>query len=363
MNPPMPSKGPGRPPRGFLDLLLAAAMVYAVYAETSCGTLPVYAYRTWQNQPTPDLLASFRGRETAVRIPTQGLENVLTGNVAIPANLETIARQYQLDEDLLIAHLVATQAACGADDCQIPTPPFLGRSLDSYALPDKVSLRDLGQGLYVEKSHFEAKGWPAPNAMALALESLFVGRATLERAISQAQVSGAASPDFVEHHAPFLSPSLRRSELQNAMQILAHQRLRTLAWPADPGWRISSPYGDRIHPVLGTQRFHNGTDIAAPQGTPLFAAHRGVITRTGEDSVSGRFVDLHVGFEIQATYCHLDQVRTREGQAVERKEPIATVGSTGRVTGPHLHYILRINGKTVDPQAYGDAPRRSKGVP
>lgn len=351
-------------PRGFLDLVLAVLLVYAVYAETSCGTLPVFAYRAWQGQPTPDLLASFRGRETAVRVSSQNLENMWAGADA-PAPVSAAAEKYALDENLLMAFVAATQAQCVSEstECWVHAPAFLGQSLDSFSMPEQVTIDALGRGLYTEKEHFEKTGASAADATSLGLESLFVGRASLERALSQARVSGVQAPEWVENHAVFLSPSIRRGALLDAIQVLAHHRLRTLAWPADRSWRISSPYGDRIHPVLGTRRFHNGTDIAAPIGTPLYAAHVGVVQRTGEDSVSGRFVDLNVGFDIKATYCHLNEILTAQGLSVGRKEQIATVGDSGRVTGAHLHYILRVDGKTVDPQSYGEAPARTKQTP
>ena len=351
-------------PRGLLDLLLAALLVYAVYAETSCGTLPVFAYRTWLGQPAPDLLASFRGRESAVRVPAQHLGKLLAAT-DMPGPVLATAEKYNLDTDLLMAFVSATDSPCAANaqDCALPTPSFLGQSLEVFSLPEKVSIDDVGRGLITEQKHFETRGLSAEPAALLALESLFVGRSSLERALSQARVSRVKQPEQIENHAVFLSPSVRRGALLDAIQILAHHRLRTLAWPADKNWRISSPYGDRIHPVLGTRRFHNGTDIAAPLGTPLYAAHMGTVQRTGEDSVSGRFVDLNVGFDIQATYCHLNEISTEEGRYVDRKEPIGTVGQSGRVTGPHLHYILRIDGKTVDPQDYGEAPARIKSSP
>lgn len=355
---------PAPAPRGLLDFLLAVLLIYAVYAETSCGTLPVFAVRTWQGQPAPDLLASFRGRETSVRVPGPNLENLLAGSHT-SAPVAATAEKYTLDADLLMAFVAATEADCTSDatDCSVRAPAFLGQSLDLFSMPAQVSIDELGRGLLIEKKHFETQGRASADATLLALESLFVGRASLERALSQAQASGIQDPEWVEHHAGFLSPSIRRGPLLDAILVLAHHRLRTLAWPADRSWHVSSPYGDRIHPVLGTRRFHNGTDIAAPIGTPLYAAHEGVVQRTGEDSVSGRFIDLNVGFDIKATYCHLNEIRAEPGRKVDRKAQIATVGDSGRVTGPHLHYILRVDGKTVDPQSYGEAPPRLKTTP
>jgi len=136
---------------------------------------------------------------------------------------------------------------------------------------------------------------------------------------------------------------------------------KALAWPIRAAHRVSSPYGTRVHPILKRRTFHNGIDLAAPTGTAIHAPADGTITRIDEDPISGRFVTIDHGDGITTTYAHLHGIPgVPLGTPVKRGQRFATVGNTGRSTGPHLHYIVRVDGKTVDPaltRARRDAER------
>jgi murein DD-endopeptidase MepM/ murein hydrolase activator NlpD len=121
--------------------------------------------------------------------------------------------------------------------------------------------------------------------------------------------------------------------------------------------RISSPFGWRIHPVLKTRKFHNGIDIAAKQGTPLPTLWAGKVLQAGDTGAGGNTVTIDAGADgqgraIRYSYCHLHQIKVKVGQEVTAGQIVGTVGSTGRSTGPHLHYTLRVNGEAVDPQTF-----------
>lgn len=127
--------------------------------------------------------------------------------------------------------------------------------------------------------------------------------------------------------------------------------------------RISSRFGWRIHPVLGTRKFHNGIDVAARQGTPLPALWAGTVLHAGMSGAGGNTVTVDAGRDgqgraIRYSYCHLHTIAVKVGQVVTTGHIVGTVGSTGRSTGPHLHYTLRVNGKPVDPLEFtwGHAP-------
>jgi murein DD-endopeptidase MepM/ murein hydrolase activator NlpD len=116
--------------------------------------------------------------------------------------------------------------------------------------------------------------------------------------------------------------------------------------------RMSSGYGMRNHPVLGRRKHHNGVDIAAPTGTPVYATADGVVGRADYSRSYGRVIYLGHGGNIETRYAHMSRLIVSKGQRVKKGQMIGYVGSTGRSTGPHLHYEVRVNGKSVNPLPY-----------
>jgi murein DD-endopeptidase MepM/ murein hydrolase activator NlpD len=114
------------------------------------------------------------------------------------------------------------------------------------------------------------------------------------------------------------------------------------------GW-ITSYFGHRLSPYAGRVKMHEGLDIGAPYGTPIFAPADGIITFSGLKAGFGKFVQIDHGYGIETLYAHSQKLIVRKGDKVKRGELIAKVGSTGYSTGPHLHYEVRVNGIAVDP--------------
>ena len=120
-----------------------------------------------------------------------------------------------------------------------------------------------------------------------------------------------------------------------------------------PGYkRVSSDYGTRMHPTLGVQKFHNGVDFAAASGTPILAAYSGNVVAASYNSSMGNYVMIDHGDGLYTIYMHASKLYVSSGQSVSKGDQIAAVGSTGRSTGPHLHFSVRLNGNYVSPWGY-----------
>lgn len=116
--------------------------------------------------------------------------------------------------------------------------------------------------------------------------------------------------------------------------------------------RISDEYGMRIHPTLGVQQFHNGVDFASPKGTDIYAAYDGKVVAATYSATMGNYVMIDHGSSLYTIYMHASALYVKQGDIVVRGETIAAVGSTGRSTGPHLHFSVRLNGEYVSPWNY-----------
>ena len=117
------------------------------------------------------------------------------------------------------------------------------------------------------------------------------------------------------------------------------------------GW-LTSGYGRRVSPFTGQPHFHSGIDIAANFGTPVVAPAAGRVHFVGRKGALGRAVVLDHGYGLRTTYGHLAETNVKRGQRLERGERLGAVGSTGRSTGPHLHYAISVQGRHVNPMQY-----------
>ena len=121
----------------------------------------------------------------------------------------------------------------------------------------------------------------------------------------------------------------------------------------------TSGYGTRADPFTGEQKEHHGVDLAAPTGTPIHAALGGVVVQAGPRGGYGNAVEVDSGHGVHTVYAHASAVHVTVGQQIQSGDTVADVGATGRATGPHLHFEVRVKGRAVDPEralkTYGES--------
>ena len=124
-------------------------------------------------------------------------------------------------------------------------------------------------------------------------------------------------------------------------------------WPCPSSTYITSRYGNRIHPIFGTERFHSGIDINAAEGSTVLAADGGTVTVATYSSSYGNYIMIYHSNGAYTLYAHLSSIAVSVGQTVSQGQTIGYSGSTGWATGPHLHFEIRnASGGTEDPTAY-----------
>lgn len=114
-------------------------------------------------------------------------------------------------------------------------------------------------------------------------------------------------------------------------------------------FRISSPFGIRLHPIQKQLRLHGGVDVKAKTGMPVKATANGFVSQVGFDPILGAFVVLQHAFGFETVYGHLKGYCVKPGQSIELNQEIGRVGQTGKTTAPHLHYVIKKNGSSIDP--------------
>ncbi len=178
------------------------------------------------------------------------------------------------------------------------------------------------------------------------------------------EASEPASRDVHEFLPLKLSPhslikgsSELKDSFEEVLEIFEREKARLSCIPcinpvaSQDAW-ISSGFGEREDPISGRSRFHEGCDIVAPPKTPIMAPAAGIVSFAGWSDGMGRMVEIEHGYGYTTRYGHASKLLVERGQMVNRGDIIALVGSSGRSTGPHLHYEVRYNGKLVNPHKY-----------
>ena len=118
-------------------------------------------------------------------------------------------------------------------------------------------------------------------------------------------------------------------------------------WPVNG--ELTSGYGYRRDPFTRKRAFHNGVDLSVPSGTHVYAAAKGKVKKIGKNKRSGKYIIISHGDKYESIYCHLSNINVKKGEKVTPETKIGYSGNTGRSTGPHLHFEIRENGKSVNP--------------
>jgi len=172
----------------------------------------------------------------------------------------------------------------------------------------------------------------------------------LMKEIAQAE-KDLKKAEYQEWLATYVPPTTRPSGNDTTPSVQA---------PSSSGWvsplksyTLTSPFGMRIHPISGKYKMHEGVDMAAPQGTPIYAAKSGKVTRTSyQAGGAGYYVSINHGDGFSSIYMHMTHYIVSPGQYVNAGQVIGYVGSTGGSTGPHLHFGIAYNGTYVNPMKY-----------
>ncbi len=290
--------------KGASELLLCAVVLTAAWTRTPAGALAQNAVALARGTETVDMLAHFR-TELPPRVDA-ALQRAFARRVAPPI-VETTGGWTP-------ALTIAVGAHLGEDALE----PLMALSDDPEA----------------------------------ALELWSVGPDLRERAITRARAAGESHPGRFSSHRRYLPTQEAREAEEVVEGVLALATVLDLAWPVEADVRVSSGFGYRTHPVLGTKRLHEGVDLATPIGTPVRAAGDGRISRARSDAVNGNHVIINHGHRVTSAYCHADKLHVKTGATVTRGDHILDSGNTGRSTGPHLHFGLRIGGRPVDPAPF-----------
>lgn len=183
-----------------------------------------------------------------------------------------------------------------------------------------------------------------------AVLAAFAGLEPARYAVERARAEGIFQPaleDLVRHLPPGFDDPVAQ-----AQDALAFGVAYGLSWPVPERTPISSGFGVRVHPILGTRKLHTGVDLPLRIGTPVKATADGVVMRASEDGVNGRVLVIDHGRGVTTAYCHNSELKVTTGEVIRRGTVVALSGNTGRSTGPHLHYQVELGATPVDPLAF-----------
>ena len=245
---------------------------------------------------------------------------------ATNATLEFENANYRAATEQLAGQIVALQTAMSDLGAKAALDPSLQNSMDK--LPAVVKSRAMGGPTGAAALTSMAPGLTSPENTLALLKDLLQGLESRLQTVS--------------------SDVDKRNQLAAATPSI---------WPTH-GW-LSSSMGNRADPLTGEKDFHPGLDISADKGDPVYSTADGKVTHASSAGNYGNLVIVEHGYGLETRYGHLSSFKVTVGQAVKRGDLVGLVGSTGRTTGPHLHYEVRASGRILNPLQLLLNPRRN----
>lgn len=258
---------------------------------------------------------------------------VLAGGYAL-YNLATLPDRWRMEERMLAQRMHLATLSDKLAQTQ--------KTVDRVARLERKLRVVLGEGAQADERTVRGVGGPTAEELSR-FDSVLDTDSRLELARLDVEL------DEVRHSA-----TVEELRLHDLRAVLSDQKSRLAStpsiWPTR-GW-VTSTFGLRTSPFTGSKRMHDGMDIATRLGNPVVSTADGVVLYAGVKSGYGKVVILDHGYGLGTRYGHLSKIEVSAGEEVTRGQTIARVGNTGRSTGPHLHYEVRLAGAPVNPSRY-----------
>ncbi len=249
-------------------------------------------------------------------------------------------------------------------------PSLLGRIFNEANVPNELSAADRADALFaninssikdIEVTQLTQIRDLAAGAAGTA-QDIKVALSTAGLPISEINASAEGGPYIPANEGAKITAFDQEVEkLDQALTLLDHMKSEARHYPIGnpvPGSDTTSRFGYRKDPLLGTQAFHSGIDFRAETGHRIKAPAAGVVVTAGRSGGYGNMVEVRHKGGMITRYGHLNSIYVREGETVDEGAVLGEVGSTGRSTGPHLHYEVRVDGNPVDPVRYLNIGRK-----
>ena len=211
---------------------------------------------------------------------------------------------------------------------------------------EKATLDESMAALETEKSNLAAVREQKAKDLAAYEDDIALTAAT----IKELEADLKYQTDFISSLEKEITDEQREILKQNGI-VLGYDG-QGFTWPAPSYTAMTSDFGWRTDPINGLKAYHNGVDLAAAEGTPIVAAYSGIVVEAGYNKSMGNYIFLDHGDGLRTIYMHASKLYVSTNDTVIEGETIAAIGTTGRSTGPHLHFSVRLNGTYVSPWDY-----------
>lgn len=307
-----------------------------------------------------------RQRQLEVRLlALKQLSDIVGGTAAGPPTLTPAPSRISYDEKEDVPFLIPIQADAPPVIQQAPQPRGeSGPDIDGFILRMDRALRQTEQVQFAVLENFSRSSGVRIERIRSALT--LVGLSP-DQAMQMQGRQNLVIPKIVlplsEQNTPF-AQALERARQNQGLTLSVKSVVEALPTtrPTPASIRYSSGFGYRIHPLLGTRKLHAGVDMAAPQGTPVFASGSGVVRSAAWGGGYGNLIQIDHGNGLLSRYAHLSHVNVTTGQPVSIGTLIGLMGTTGTSTGSHLHFETRIHGTPVNPACFLLAGDKIGGV-